>query len=504
MTKKFFGRSKELSLLHSYADNAIANFIVITGRMCIGKSRLVEEFADAGEFLKFTGLAPSENVSALEQREEFARLLKKYFNVPPVRTDDWATLFDVLAEHVRESKRVVLFDEASWMGMDDATYLPKIKNLWDEQLKQNTDLMFIICSSISSWIEENLLASTGFVGRIHHVIHLNPLPLPVCGEFLNAKGCSLSAYEKFKILSVTGGVPLYLESIDLKQTAEQNISRLCFNPGGLLVREFDSIFSDLFSNRNTIYKRIVEVLIHGALTTNNLCKKLGVISSGLMSEYLRHLTAAGFIKRDYTWNLKTAKIGLKSVYRLSDNYLRFYLKYIDSNMQKIEQSQYEFGALEALDNAHVTFGLQFENLMVSNADVVLQALGILKRDVLNFGPYFQTKTQRTKGCQIDLLIQTKYQELYVCEIKFSKNSIGISAVDEFENKLNALSLPRGFSTRSVLIHVNGVSEALEDEHYFTYILDFSELSGPDMSTQGLAGPDMSAFDDQSEGDQPAE
>lgn len=50
-----------------------------------------------------------------------------------------------------------------------------------------------------------------------------------------------------------------------------------------------------------------------------------------------------------------------------------------------------------------------------------------------------------------------------------------SVIEEMESKVGALSLPRNFSTRMVLVHVNGATETLEDEHYFAHIVDFSVL-----------------------------
>ena len=42
----------------------------------------------------------------------------------------------------------------------------------------------------------------------------------------------LQPYEKFKLLSITGGVLLYLEQIKPNLPAEQNIQDLCFTEGG--------------------------------------------------------------------------------------------------------------------------------------------------------------------------------------------------------------------------------------------------------------------------------
>ena len=44
-----------------------------------------------------------------------------------------------------------------------------------------------------------------------------------------------------------------------------------------------------------------------------------------------------------------------------------------------------------------------------------------------------------------------------------------------ESKVRCLQLPRGVSLRTVLIHVNGITEDLEDASYFSHVIDFSKL-----------------------------
>ena len=90
-------------------------------------------------------------------------------------------------------------------------------------------------------------------------------------------------------------------------------------------------------------------------------------------------------------------------------------------------------------------------------------------------PFFQRKTQRQAGCQIDYMIQTRENTLYVCEIRFSKNPIKASIIDEMREKLKRLKAPKGYALLPVLIHVNGVDESLEDAAYFYKIIEFSKL-----------------------------
>lgn len=50
-------------------------------------------------------------------------------------------------------------------------------------------------------------------------------------------------------------------------------------------------------------------------------------------------------------------------------------------------------------------------------------------------------------------------------------------IDKVEEKRIRLKVPRQFSIRPVLIHVNGVEESLLDERYFDKVIDFSQLLG---------------------------
>ena len=83
----------------------------------------------------------------------------------------------------------------------------------------------MVCGSASSWIEKNILSHTGFLGRISLTLTLRELPLSDCEKFWPK---NVAVFEKLKVLSVTGGVPKYLEEIRPKQSAEDNIKRLFF------------------------------------------------------------------------------------------------------------------------------------------------------------------------------------------------------------------------------------------------------------------------------------
>lgn len=294
---------------------------MVKGRRRIGKSRLVEEFAKEKHFFVFSGIPPVEGTTEQSQRDVFAKQLGTQIGLPGIQAQDWSDLFGLLARYTLEGQFVILFDEILWTGSKDPTFLGKLKNAWDLEFKKNPQLILILCGSVSTWIEKNIISSTAFFGRISLYLTLEELPLNGCNKLLDHIGFRGSVYEKFKLLSVSGGVPWYIEQIQSNLNADDNIKNLCFLKDGILFKEFDLIFHDLFERRSEIYRPIVEFLAEGSKEFNDISKALKYQKSGALSAYLDDLIQSGFITRDYTWSIKAGKPSRLSHFRLSDNYL---------------------------------------------------------------------------------------------------------------------------------------------------------------------------------------
>lgn len=251
----FVGRKKELVELNDLLRKKIASFVVIHGRRRVGKSRLIEEFGKSARFLEFSGLPPTRGTTAKKQRTEFLRQFKEKCGYSSIEATDWGDIFTLLAKETATGRVIILLDEISWMGSRDPTFLGKLKIAWDLYFKKNPRLVLIVCGSVSAWIQENILGHTGFVGRISLSMQIEELPLPDCQRLLERLGCRYPAHEFFKIVGVMGGIPRYLEEVQRGFTADENIKRICFQPNGLLFREFDQLFSDLFSKNQGVYKK---------------------------------------------------------------------------------------------------------------------------------------------------------------------------------------------------------------------------------------------------------
>ena len=471
----FVGRKAELESLQLLREKKIPSLVVIKGRRRIGKSRLIEEFTKGKKTLWFEGIAPTKRTTAQMQRAEFARQIQEQLGITELQgIKDWGDLFTTVAEATKNGEVTIVLDEITWMGSKDPVFLGKLKIAWERHFQKNPRLILILCGSLSSWIEKNIISSTGFVGRISLKLTLGELSLKECGILLKKVGFRGSDHEKWLFLALTGGIPWYIEQFNPALSMIDNLRKLCFEPDGLFVEEFKRVFHDLFGKRLPICKKIVKALKDGAKEYEEIAQAIQYPSGGPLSDYLDDLIVSGFLEREHVWSFQTGEQLKPSRYRIKDNYLRYYLKYIFPNLSKIKKGLFKKKSPFDMPGWEGVMGQQFESIVLHNRAVLWENLGLRPEDIVFENPYFQTASAKQQGCQIDYLIQTRFNNLYICEIKFSRHPISMGVIKEIKRKLSALKVPKGFALLPVLIHPCGVTRALAKENFFAKVIDFTD------------------------------
>lgn len=476
VSKAFVGRERELEHLASLYKRKISSLVVLKGRRRVGKSRLVSYFSSQctkGRFFSFSGLAPQSGGKAQVQRNHFSKQLSVILGQPEEKFLDWSDALDFLSKHL-EPGDIVLFDEISWMGSGDPSFVPKLKFWWDKQV---ISFFLVFCGSVSIWIEENILKSTAFYGRINLTITLEPLTIPESSKLLRILGFKGSVYEIFILLSILGGIPWYLEQVKPGYSIDDIIQALCFEKDGLLVVEFDRIFNDLFNGKGLTYKKILNILKNGTKTLSHIREEVGYSNGGALSSMLENLIIAGFVKKQKLWSFKTTKSLKQSLYYICDPYMRFYLKLIEPKRDRIDAGKMQKIQVSKISGFGTHMGLQLEQLLMQNSSLLLKKMGVLPMGVIADGPFRQIKTTKQAGCQIDYLVQTETKNIFICEFKFMRSELGIEVIQQMEKKMQALAVPRGFAVLPVLFHIGGVSVSVELSNYFYRIIDISDLLG---------------------------
>ena len=165
----FVGRESDLAGLMALWRKRASSLAVVSGRRRIGKSTLVERFAADSKcrFIEIAGLAPDHEMTNQKQLDHFCERLAGQTGVPEVKVDGWAKAFDLLATAIKGSARTVVFlDEISWMGHFDSSFAAFLKDAWDLHFAKRPNLVLVLAGSVSAWIQQNILNSKAFVGRI--------------------------------------------------------------------------------------------------------------------------------------------------------------------------------------------------------------------------------------------------------------------------------------------------------------------------------------------------
>ena len=477
---EFFGRKDELAQLSALWNKRVSSLVTCRGRRRVGKSTLVERFAavTGSRFVKIEGRRPRPGMSNADELAAFAAQLADQSDAERTAPATWNDAFRRLSREIRDGeKTVVLLDEISWLAHYDDAFADELKIAWDNILKKHDRLVLVLCGSVSSWLRDNIVDNGAYVGRRSLDIVVRELPLRDCVRFWGAAAARTSPTEIFDVLSVTGGVPRYLEEIDPALPAAENVRRLAFLPNSVLRNDFDEMFSDVITRRPAFTGHVLRALVDGPKGAEELATVLGVPRSGNITLALRQLEDAGLVAREAGRNPESGRPVKNRRYRIRDNYARFYLKFVEPVKEVIDDGSFAFVSMEQFDGWETVMGLQFETLIVNNYPELLPSLHLGRALIVSAAPFHRNAAAKSgrKGLQIDLLLQTR-QSVCIVEIKRQRR-IGKEVVSEVEEKCRRLARPSGVSLKTALVYDGELAPSLEADAYFDALVPARRLLG---------------------------
>ena len=472
----FYGREDILIDLDALWGKNVASLVTCRGRRRIGKSTLIKRFAELSEarFIKIEGERPDGDMDNADELASFAEQLTLYAVTEILPAKNWLEAFKSLNDILDDRRTVVLLDEVSWLAYFDERFASVLKIAWDNMFKERPHLVFVLCGSDSTWIKEKIIDSKSFYGRRSLDIVVPELSLRDCVRFWDSRKERVSPREILDVLSVTGGIPRYLEEVNPSLSADENIGRMAFRPNSTLRCDFDEMFRDVITKRPRMVAKVLEALVDGPLTMSEIASKVEAGAGGNISSALEQLVEAGMVARDVGKNPETGAEIRERRYRLSDNYSRFYLKCVRPARETIDDGTFAFSKLARLDDWEGVKGFAFENLIVNHYAELLPHLHLDEALVYSAAPY-RKGGPKGVGYQIDLLLQTKRSQCVV-EIKRRK-VIKKGIIDEVAAKVGKLKHADGCSVRAALVYDGDLAETVPADGYFDAIVSFRRLIG---------------------------
>ena len=441
---KFLGREKEiLDLEKEYARDG--GFVVIYGRRRIGKTTLIKQFIKSKTAFYFLATKEVESQSMKRFAGVIARTTGNSV-LQKAAFSDWLDLFQAVADYKPNEKKVLVIDEFPYLVKVNDSFPSILQNAWDEILK-DSNVMLILCGSLISMMKKHALSyESPLYGRRTAQMRIAPLPFTTVYE--NQK---LSFEEAAEQYSITGGVPKYMEFFSDGQPLYEQIKENVLSKNGFLYEEPNFLLTDEVQVP-TNYFSIIKVIADGNHKLGTIAGILGLETSAL-TPYLKTLSELGFTEKQVPVTEKNAEKTRKGLYFISDNFLRFWFRYVYPYKGELEIDNMQI-SLDELDK-------DFKEKFVAFAykDICKEIFARLCSDkAIEFTPskigsyWLNDKSGNT---QIDVMaVDTVNKRLFAGECKYHNQPVDADVYFELvKNVDNSAEIKSAFKGYTVIYGV---------------------------------------------------
>lgn len=404
---RFLDREEELSFLEDEWEKDRASFIPIYGRRRTGKTRLMHEFLKDKEHVYHLASQESKGEQVNSFKKSLAQSLDDEF-LKQTEMRDWKDLFSYLKKNLdKEERFAIAIDEITYIIKRNKSFPSYLQDLWDNFLKE-TNIMLLLCGSLVGLMKESVLShSSPLYGRRSGQIHLKPLAPHTLNEVIKNEEKAVQLY------SILGGIPKYYEMIDYKKDFSEIINTI-LKPESLFFEEGTFLLGQEFKELGN-YNSILKSISKGNTRLSNIANEIGMDTRKL-SNYLDKLYELGFVIKEKPITV-TKKRYRGYNYRLKDNFLDFWFKFVFPNRSQIEERSFSYSEIHNKMNKFIS--KKFEDICKKE----------VAKDYKKVGKWWY------KSNEIDIVgLDEEDRSIAFGECKWTKNRIDENVLRDLKNK----------------------------------------------------------------------
>lgn len=415
---KFHGRNEELKKLNRRYKDDKFECIIIYGRRRVGKTALINEFCKDKPTIFFSAL----NTTGRENLEALSKAIWNYERSGMENTpvfSDYDAAFAELTALTQEKRIVVVIDEYPYLAKAMPAVSAMLQHLIDH--KWNDSHMFLIlCGSSMSFMENQVLGQESpLYGRRTGQFKIEPMDYKETAAFHP----ELPPTDNALIYGITGGVPHYINKLDVRDSLDEALLLNLFDRSAYLYEEPANLLKQEL-REPAIYNAIIKAVAEGASRPNEIVTKTGEDSS-IVTKYLKTLIDLGIVKRETPI---AEKPGRKTIYLLADNFFRFWYRFVPTNTSAIDSGRisetYEHAVKPYLSDY---MGLTFEQMC---RDYLIYYAKNLPIELNETGQWWGNDPLQKKQIQIDIVgTPVNGKEYLIGSCKYRNEKIGL---DELE------------------------------------------------------------------------
>lgn len=416
----FYCREQELNKLNKRYNDGKFECVVIYGRRRVGKTALINEFCKDKPAIMFSAL----NSTSSENLEALSKSIYQYKNpdstgeAAPIYPDYDAALQEITK--LAETERLIfVIDEYPYLAKAEKSISSRLQHIIDH-IWQQGKLFLILCGSSMSFMEYQVLGyESPLYGRRTAQFKIQALTYKEIVAF-NPK---LTAEQQSLIYGITGGIPHYINKLNVTDSIDAALLENLFDSSGYLFEEPENLLKQEL-REPAVYNSIITAIAGGASRANEISTKVG-IESAKCAKYINVLLDLGILKRETPI---TEKEGKKTIYSIGDNFFRFWYRFVPRNMTAIQTGRITQLYDKAVKKHFSDYmGLVFEQMC---REYLLNYADDLPIDISDAAQWWGTDSKTRKEIQIDIVgTPAEGKEYLIGSCKYRNEKIG---VDELE------------------------------------------------------------------------
>lgn len=346
---RFVDRGRYIEVLRDelsrVRENGEGRFVSMRGRRRVGKSRLVEEFIrrEGVSHVFFTASRQSSKRELALFAEELAGSDLPAAGIVrgglEFRTWD-AALALISSTADRSSPAVVVMDEFPYLVEEDPTIEGTLQKIWDRQLGRVPVLLIVVGSDVSM-----MQALTEYrrplYGRPTREMVVEPFDPAETADMLG-----LPAADALDVQLVAGGFPLTMRSWGRGTGLWEFLAESLADPTSPLIVSGERALAAEFPVEAQA-REVLAVVGAGETTFTNIGSRAGIPQQSLNRSLDLLVKKKRVVSADRPLSAGTSR---DTHYFVADPYLRFWLRFIGPNMERIERGRGEL-VVEEIKNS---------------------------------------------------------------------------------------------------------------------------------------------------------
>ena len=435
----FIDREQELKFLTSEYTRKGSSLVILYGRRRNGKTTLINEFTKGKKALYFLATEENEN----NNLENFKNRIFETYKIdikPEIKSFEDAFKFLIKID----KKPLIIIDEFQYLTMSNSAFASIFQRIWDLYL-QKTNAKVILCGSYIRMMEEQTLNYTSpLYGRRTGQIKLKQIKFKDYNKFY--KNYDLKKLVEY--YAVTGGVPRYIELFNKEKDIYKAIENNILYRNSFLYEEPEFLLKNEVKDVGT-YFSIIKVIAAGASKLSEMSEKLNVKQTGL-TNYLKTLIEIEILRREVPITETNPEKSKKSIYKINDNFIRFWFRFIYPNRDQIEMGNTEY-VLNLIKRNFVDNHVSYVYEDVCREMMICDK----KIHVDKVGKWWD------KEDEIEVVgIDNDSKILYVGECKFTNKKVGMQVLYDLKRKAEKIKEYSDYKKVYCLFSINGYEKEL--------------------------------------------